>query len=288
MSAKSDGTGSEEPAVPRGSGGDSPPVPAGVSDDVATAAAAHGESSGLRQRVAGGLRREAAAGEAVGGRAAVELGHATEAMALGIVPTALSGERVLVGHVLGMHISLPAEHLHGPRQAPALLYLFADALAIRPTDDAPMSTVPIFGLHMALPPLAIARWVYKAGRIEHANADLVKDAERFAASLAEWTVDDFAEADPKLEVHRALDLPGALHVYEHLGFANLAVPVTEGRRVHLRSTLPASSQLSVKLWQLFASVDWPHGLSTEALAEPPWERHEDAPGAPAGGDSEGR
>lgn len=224
------------------------------------------------------LRKGASAGAAVGGHAAAELGHATEAMALEIVPTGLSGERVLFGHVLGMHLSLPAGHLHGPREAPALLYLFADALAVRPTDDAPMSTVPVFGLHMVLPPLAVARWLYKAGRIEHANVDLVKDAQRFADSLAEWTVDDFAEADPKLEVHRVADLPGPFHVYEHLGFAHVWLPTSDGRPVHLKSAIPTSSDAYVKLWQLFSRVDWPHGLRTDT---PPGDHGEQPPAAPS-------
>jgi hypothetical protein len=208
------------------------------------------------------LRRDAAVGRQGEQHAAVELGRATRAIALEIVPTGLDGARVLVGHVLGMHVILPAGHFHGPRQAPALLYLFADALAIRPTDDAPMSTVPMFGLHMVLPPAAVARWVYKAGRIEHANLDLVKEAERFASSIAEWTVDDFLEADPKLEVHRVAELPGPLHVYEHLGFVHVAVPAPDGRHVRLKSSLPASSESFVKLWQLFALVQWPRGLRT--------------------------
>lgn len=221
------------------------------------------DAGSVRQRLTDELHRQVAAGKQGEEHAAVELGRATRAVALEIVPTGLVGPRVLVGHVLGMHLSLPAGHLHGPRQAPALLYLFADALAIRPTGDAPMSTVPMFGLHMVLPPVAVARWVYKAGRIEHANLDLVKDAERFASSVAEWTVDDFCEADPKLEVHRAAELTVPLHVYEHVGFAHVAVPVPGGRPVRLKSSLPVPSESFVKLWQLFALVSWPQGLSTE-------------------------
>lgn len=196
-----------------------------------------------------------------------QLGHAAQAMTLEIVPTGLDGERALVGHVLGMHLALPASHLHGPREAPAFIYLFADALAVRPTDDAPMSTVPLFGLHMVLPPVAVARWVYKAGRIEHANLDLVKDAQRFADSLPQWTVDDFAEADPKLEVHWTRDLTGPIHVYEHMGFANVSAPAPDGRHIHLKSALPVSSDAFVKLWHLFTYVTWPQGLSTEVPAE---------------------
>ncbi len=231
-------------------------------------------SGGLGQRVLGGLRRGAAVGASAGGRVATQLGHAAEAMALEIVPTELGGERALVGHVLGMRLAVPASHLHGPREAPSLLYLFADALAIRPTDDAPMSTVPLFGLHMVLPPVAVARWVYKAGRIEHANLDLVKDAQRFADSLAQWTVDDFAEADPKLDVHRTGDLAGPVHVYEHMGFANVSVPGHDGRPVHLKSALPVPTDAFIKLWKLFTLVAWPLGLSTEV----PSQEHEKSTG----------
>jgi hypothetical protein len=232
------------------------------------------------------LRRDAAVGEEEAGRVASELGQAAEAMVLEVVRTRLTGERALVGHVLGMHLVIPASHLHGPREAPALIYLFADALAFRPTDDAPMSTVPIFGLHMVLPPLAVARWVYKAGRIEHANLDLVEDEQRFADSLADWTVDDLAEADPKLEVFRLADLPGNLHVYEHLGYANIWLPVADGRPAHLKSALPATSDAFVKLWQLFTLVHWPNGLSTDVAADVHGVGPEDRSGAaPSGGDA---
>ena len=260
-------------------GGAEDPAAAAPATPTAAPEAAPGDPGGLRQRVTGELRREAAAGKHGEEHAAVELGHAARATALEIVPTGLDGARALVGHVLGMHLSLPAEHFHGPRQAPALLYLFADALAIRPTGDAPMSTVPMFGLHMVLPPVAVARWVYKAGRVEHANLDLVKDAERFASSIAEWTVDDFLEADPTLEVHRTAELAGPLHVYEHLGFAHITVPAAEGRPVHLKSSLPVSSESFVKLWQLFALVRWPQGLSTEV----PTGSDEERPGPPPAG-----
>ncbi|MGH9101186.1 MAG: hypothetical protein ACRDV8_13285 [Acidimicrobiales bacterium] len=224
--------------------------------------------------MAGDLRHEAAAGLAAGGHAAVQLGHAAAAMTLEIVPTGLSGDRVLVGHVLGLHLAVPASHLHGPREAPVLLYVFADALAIRPTDDAPMSTIPLFGLHMLLPPVAIAHWAYKAGRTEHANLDLVEDAQRFADALPRWTVDEFGDADPRLEVHRSNDLPGPLSVYEHLGYARLSVPTPNGHPVRLKSALPVSSEEFVKLWQLFTLVTWNNGVSTET----PAEAHEEAIG----------
>ncbi len=239
------------------------------------------ESKGLRGRMLGQLRREAAVGVAAGGHVAAQLGHAAGAMALEIVPTGLRADRALVGHVLGMHLAIPASHLHGPRESPALLYLFADALAVRPTDDAPMSTVPLFGLHMVLPPVAIARWAYKAGRTEHANLDLVEEAQHFASSLDQWTVDDFAEADPKLQVHRTGDLGEPFHVYEHLGYAHLSIPIPDGRPTRLKSALPVSSNAFVKLWQLFTLVSWPHGLSTEVPSSPA-EAPENVRGDPAG------
>lgn len=249
----------------------------GTTATTTSSAAGH---QNLGHRVLGDLRRQAAVGANAGARAAAQLGHATEAMALEIVPTRLTGDRALVGHVLGMHLDLPVSHLHGPREAPTLLYLFADAVAVRPTDDAPMSTVPIFGLHMVVPPLAIARWVYKAGRVEHANLDLVKDAQRFADSLAQWTVDDFAEADPKLEVHRTKDAAGPIHVYEHLGFTNVWIPAVEGRPVRLKSALPTSSDAFVTLWQLFALVSWPNGLSTDVPVDVHGGSPDEASGAP--------
>jgi hypothetical protein len=255
---------------------------------------ATGESHPSRRgQLLGGLRHEAGIGASTSERAAQALVQATKAQALEIVPTRLEGSRVLVGHVLGMHQCLPAGHLHGPREVPVLLYLFADGLAIRPTDDAPMSSVPVLGLHMVLPPLAVARWVYKAGRIEHANLDLVKDAQRFAESLATWTIDDFAAADEKVAVHRTAELDGSIHVYEHLGFAHVQLAdrdVGSGARsvggadagaqgdttsafsvdatrttktILLKSALPASSEMFVKLWQLFALVQWPQGLRTD-------------------------
>src|SRR5579875_1582932 len=156
----------------------------------------------LRRHLLDEARRGVGAGASTASLAATQLGRAAEAIALGTLATGLRGQRALVGHVVGMHLCVPAGHLHGPREAPAFLYVFADALAIRPSDDAPMSSVPVVGLHMVLPELAIAHWLYKAGRIEHANLDLVEDSQRFASSLPHWTVDDFAAADPKVQVHR--------------------------------------------------------------------------------------
>jgi hypothetical protein len=140
-----------------------------------------------------------------------------------------------------------------------------------------MSAIPLPGLHMLLPPVAVARWVYKAGRVEHANLDLVKDAQRFADSLAQWTVDDFAQADSELDVHRAADLPGPLRVYGHLTYARVSVPVDGPRPLRLRSDLPAPPGALEKLTDLFSLVTWPHGMSTQAPPDGPG----DAAGEPA-------
>jgi hypothetical protein len=211
--------------------------PSGIPDPTAPAAAADpatSDGSEATDDPAGGrghhglphlgqIAVSATQAAAAVGHGATMLGQATEAVRLSVVPTGLTGPRVLVGHVIGMHLALPAGGLHGPRQIPAWVYLFADALAIRPSDDAAMSTLPMFGLHMVLPPVAVARWLYKAGRVEHANLDLVETAQAFEAALPAWTVDDFAEADPKVQVHRLADLAGPVHVYERLGLAHLRV-----------------------------------------------------------------
>ena len=223
-----------------------------------------GEGQGGRARLLRGVRRQAAVGAAAGMEAAAKLGRAAQALHLEVVATGLRGRRVLVGHVLGMHLDLPAGGLHGPRQTPAIVYLFADALGVRPSDDVPMSTVPLLGLHMVFPPLAVTRWLYKAGRIEHANLDLVKVASAFEATLPSWTVDDFAEADPKLEVHRGDSLVGPVHVYQHLGFAHLWLPLPGRRPLHLQSTLPPTAEGFTQLWELCSTVAWTQGISMRA------------------------
>ena len=219
------------------------------------------EEAGGRARLLRGVRRQAAVGAAAGMEAATKLGRAAQALHLEVVATGLRGQRVLVGHVLGMHLDLRAGGLHGPRQTPAVVYLFADALAVRPSDDAPMSTVPLLGLHMVFPPLAVTRWLYKAGRIEHANLDLVKVAGAFEATLPSWTVDDFAEADPKLEVHRGDSLVGPVQVYQHLGFAHLSLPVPGRPPLRLQSTLPPTAEGFTQLWELWNAVAWPQGIT---------------------------
>ncbi len=203
-------------------------------------------------------------GVAAGARAATKLGKAAEALHLEVTSTGLHDQRHLVGHVLGMHLDLRAGGLHGPRQTPVVLYLFADALAVRPSDDAPMSTVPLFGLHMVFPPAAVTHWLYKTGRIEHANLDLVEVAGTFEDALPSWTVDDFAGADPKLEVHRCDSLDAPVHVYERVGFAHLWVAPPGTGPLHLQSTLPPTPEAFARLWALFGAVTWPHGVVMEA------------------------
>jgi|SRR5579875_324406 len=221
----------------------------------------------LRRHLLDEARRGVGAGASTASLAATQLGRAAEAIALGTLATGLRGQRALVGHVVGMHLCVPAGHLHGPREAPAFLYVFADALAIRPSDDAPMSSVPVVGLHMVLPELAIAHWLYKAGRIEHANLDLVEDSQRFASSLPHWTVDDFAAADPKVQVHRTGEV-GTIHVYEHLGFANIWIPNNDDA-TRLKSALPVSSESFVKLCELMSLAHWPDGMRTTPPEEQP-------------------
>jgi hypothetical protein len=219
------------------------------------------------------LRQRATRGGAEGAHAAAELGHAAQALHLQVVTTELEGDQVLRGHVLGLRLLMHAEGLHGPRETPVLVYLFADALALRVTDDAPMSTVPLLGLHMVLPPLAVAHWLYKAGRVTHANVDLAKDAERFEESLAGWTVDDFAEADAKLQVYRLQEVEASAHVYQQLAFAHLWIPVHGARPVRLKSALPPGADAFGQLARLFESVPWPHGMS----AKPPVTAIEEEP-----------
>jgi hypothetical protein len=233
-----------------------------------TDAGSNGGDSGrsVRQRLLGGLHETAHLGAATGARAAAQLSDTAAGLRLEVVATGLKGERVLIGHAQGMHLLLPAEGVHGPREAPALVYLFGDALAIRPTDDAPMSTVPLYGLHMILPPVAVGRWLYKSGRIAHANFDLARDAQHLEESLPAWTVDDFAEADEKLTVYRASALTGPLHVFEHLGYARLWADLPGTRPLRMKSALPAGSETFGHLESLFRKVDWPHGVTT-ALPE---------------------
>ncbi len=219
-------------------------------------------SGGLGHRLRG-IEEHAKSGVAAGARAVSTLGDAAESLHLEVVATGLKGDRALAGHILGTHLVLAARGLHGPRETPAVVYLFADALAVRPSDDAPMSTVPVFGLHMVFPPLAVTRWLYKAGRIGHANVDLVEVTRKFEAAIGDWTVDDFAGTDPKLQVYRFDSFTGAVHVYQRLGFAHLSLPVPGGRPVRLKSTLPSSAEAFTNMWDLCNALHWPHGLTME-------------------------
>ena len=130
-----------------------------------------------------------------------------------------------------------------------------------------MSRVPLLGLHMLFPPLAVTRWLYKAGRIEHANLDLAEVAREFESAIADWTVDDLAGADPKLQVHTLGSLLGPVHVYERLGFAHLWLPVPHGHPVRLKSSLPASAEAFTALWNLCQKVSWPAGITMDAPPE---------------------
>lgn len=247
------------------------PTPGGAgAGEASTSPEATGPNADRAGR-AGGLRGHLAAGEAAGAHAASTLGQAAAAVHLDVAATGLTGRRALLGHVLGLHQELRAGGLHGPRQAPVVAYLFADGLAVRPTDDAPMSSVPLLGLHLVLPPLAVTRWLYKAGRVEHANVDLLKVARTFEAALPEWTLDDFAEADPKLEAYPAAALQGAAHVYEHLGFAHLSLSMPDADPLRLKSTLPVTPEAFARLWRLCSSAQFPGGIE---MSPPP------APGGP--------
>lgn len=249
--------------------------------------AAHGP---LPHRILAELRAGARWGGSASAKAAGTLGSAAEALHLEVVATGLSGPRALAGHALGMRLLIPAGSGHGPREAAALLYLFRDALAIRPTDDAPMSAVPLFGLHAVIPQVAVARWVYKAGRTAHANMDLVKQEKEFEGSLADWTVDDFREADSKLQVFALRSLPGPVHLYQNLGLVRLSVPVDGQHAVRLKSALPESSGAYLRIWELFDTVTWPAGLTMERPAgqhdeeTAGGEQPHDAPGGARGGD----
>lgn len=192
--------------------------------------------------------------EDVGAKSAKELGGATKALHLEVVETPLQGSRALVGHVLGMRLLIPAEGIHGPRETTALLYLFGDAIAIRPTDDAPMSAVPVFGLHIILPHVALARWAYKAGRTVHANLDLERDQQAVEESLASWTADDFHSADPKLQVYPLTSVVDEVHVYQHLGLAWIAFQPSGRPLVRMKSALPESAKAYLRLYELFAKV----------------------------------
>lgn len=202
-------------------------------------------------------------GDAAGARAAGSAAHAAQELHVEVVETSFDGPRALVGHLLGMRLLIPASGIHGPREAPALLYLFRDALAIRPTDDAPLSAVPLYGLHIVLPHVAVARWVYRTGRIAHADLDLAREEQTVEADLRSWTVDDFRAADEKLQVWEAASLPAALHVYQHMGLVYLVVPVAAGAPVRLKSTLPESAAIFARVLELFSKLPWAQGVTTE-------------------------
>jgi hypothetical protein len=226
--------------------------------------AAHGL---LPKRILSELRSGAQKTSVASEKAAGVVGEATEALRLEVVETKLSGPRVLVGHALGMRLLIPAEGIHGPRETAALLYLFGDALAIRPTDDSPMSAVPLYGLHIVMPHVAVARWMYKAGRTAHANIDLAKeDEKKEEASIATWTVDDFRRADGKLQVFMFDKLEGEVYLYQRLGLVRLALQLVGGPIVRLKSALPETSGSYQRLWDLFVKVLGPTRLTIDKPA----------------------
>jgi hypothetical protein len=266
--------------TPEGAGATS----SGVSDAPASAEqeqliaeheAAHGP---LPKRILAELRSGTQQGSAVGAKAVGKLSEATEALRLEVVETKLEGERALVGHALGMRLLIPAEGIHGPRETAALLYLFGDAIAVRPTDDSPMSAVPLYGLHIVMPHVAVARWIYKTGRTAHANVDLAKEEQSVEGSLATWTVEDFRRADGKLQVFSVGELAGPVHLYQHLGLVRLAFAVSGGPVVRLKSALPEASGSYQRLWDLFGKVVGPSGLTIDPPAgehdEPEDQHHE--------------
>lgn len=227
----------------------------------------------MPKRILAELRSRSRQAGVVGAEAVNTVGEATEALRLEVVETKLEGPRVLVGHTLGMRLLIPAEGIHGPREAASLLYLFHDSIVIRPTDDAPMSAIPLYGLHIVMPQVAIARWAYKAGRTAHANIDLEKDEREVEASLVDWTVDDFRKADDKLQVFMLAEIPGFVHLYQHLGLVRLAFEAPGGRLVRMKSALPESSTAYRRLWDLFVEAFSPAKLTMD----PPTVEHEERP-----------
>lgn len=225
--------------------------------------AAHGP---MPKRILAELRSRTQQAGVAATKAAGLAGEAAEALRLEVVETKLEGPRVLVGHVLGMRLLIPAEGVHGPREAAALLYLFGDAIAIRPTDDAPMSAVPLYGLHIVMPHVAVARWMYKAGRTAHANIDLEAQERDVEASLSKWTVDDFRSADSKVQVFALAQIEGQIHLYHELGLVHLAFQISSGSLVRMKSALPEPQGVYQRLWDLFAKLTGPARLTIDKPA----------------------
>jgi hypothetical protein len=144
-----------------------------------------------------------------------------------------------------------------------VLELFAVSFALRASDVWPMSAVPLDGLHLVVPQVAVARWVYKAGRTAHANVDLAKEEQSVEASFAKWTVDDFRLADSKLRVFMTAELTGPVHLYQRLGLVRLAFAAPGGPLVRLKSALPEASGSYQRLWDLFAKVVGPARLTID-------------------------
>ena len=208
----------------------------------------------LPHRILAELRTGGQRAQAAGAKAAGEVGRAAEPLGLEVVATTLDGPRALVGHVMGLRLLLPAEGVHGPRETAALLYLFRDAIALRPTDDAPMSALPLVRLHIVLPQMAVAHWIYKAGRVAHANLDLQRTDRAVETDLSAWTVDDFRAADDKLQVVPLDQLTGPVHLYQRFGFVRLAVAASARAPVRMKSALPESTGPYQRMWAVFATV----------------------------------
>lgn len=233
------------------------------------------------RRILAELGAGAQSGDPAGARTVSAATQAARELHVEAIETSLDGPRALVGHLLGMRLLIPASGIHGPREAPALLYLFGDALAIRPTDDAPLSAVPLYGLHIVLPHIAIARWAYRAGRIAHADLDLARADRSVEPDLRTWTVDDFRAADDELQVFPIATLPASLHLYQHLGLVRLAVPTDQGEPVRLKSTLPEPASTFAHVLELFSKLHWAHGISTERPEHAPDAEPDAAPAPPA-------
>lgn len=278
-------TGPPEPPPTAGSDHeDHPGAPGHPGDERERLIADHESKHGpLPARILAEMRLGGHEAEAAGVRGAVDVGGAAKALRLEIVETQLDGPRALVGHVLGMRLLIPAEGMHGPRETPVLLYVFRDAIAIRPSDDAPMSAVPMYGLHIVMPHVAVARWAYKAGRTAHANLALEHDEQHYETSLATWTVEDFSEADDKLQVFELQRLAGAVHVYPHLGMARIAF-TSEGQTVRLKSALPAPTAEVVRLGEVVAKA---LGAAMLSLEKPTGDHDRGDDGGDGDGDGDG-
>ncbi|MGH9028726.1 MAG: hypothetical protein ACRDV4_03835 [Acidimicrobiales bacterium] len=126
-----------------------------------------------------------------------------------------------------------------------------------------MSAVPLYGLHIVMPHVAVARWMYKTGRTAHANIDLEKEEHGVEASLSEWTVDDFRQADEKLQVFPVSQLQRQVHLYHELGLVRIAFQPSSGPLVRLKSALPEPQGAYQRLWDVFEKVVGAAGVTVD-------------------------